>query len=69
MDINASKYHAVIISSKNKLKKLNYAHLPDINIDGQRVEYVENVRELGFQLNRTITTECHTKEIQQNRIP
>lgn len=57
--INPSKTEAMIISSKNTLHKLKYDELPDIVIDGSKIEYVSEARNLGYFLNRTLTNEAH----------
>ena len=61
IDINPLKTKALILSSKNKLRKLNYNDLSSIIVNGQKVEYVDNVRDLGYYLNRTVTSESHIK--------
>lgn len=57
--INPSKTKAIILSSKNNLHKLDYNKLPNIVVDGEKIEYVTEVRDLGYQLNRTLTNESH----------
>lgn len=65
IEINPDKTKAIIISSKNNVHKLNYNILPKICINGECVEYVDGVRNLGYRLNRTATGESHVKLIQQ----
>ena len=65
IDINASKSQALIISSKNNVHKLDYNTLPKIRIGGDDIEYVQNVPDLGYQLNRTLTNDNHIKILQQ----
>lgn len=65
IDINPLKSNALIISSKNNLKKLNYDELSNITVNDQKIEYVDSVRDLGYYLNRTLTSETHVKNVQQ----
>lgn len=61
--INPSKTKAIIISSKSQLRKINYDDLPPITINGDAIEYVDEVRDLGYYLNRTLTSESHSRII------
>lgn len=61
--INTLKTKAIILSSKNNLKKLSYDTLTDIVIDSNKIEYVSEVRNLGYQLNRTLTSDAQISTI------
>lgn len=61
--INPSKTKAIILSSRNNVHKLNYNDLPDVTVDGNKIEFVSEVRNLGFQLNRTLTSESQVSAI------
>lgn len=65
IDINASKTKAIIISSKNNLYKLQYQNMPTITINENKIEYVNDVRDLGYQINRTLTSCDHIKVVQR----
>lgn len=65
IEINPNKTKAIIISSASNKHKLNYENMDKICIGGGEVEYVENVRNLGYQLNRTMTSVEHVKSIQK----
>lgn len=65
IDINPSKTKAIIISSKNNLKKLKYDELPKICVDNTSIEYVDEVRNLGYFLNRTATNSTHIDTIRR----
>lgn len=62
IEINPEKTKAIIISSKNNVRKLDYDVLPKICINGTDVEYVDCARDLGYQLNRTNTSTDHMKK-------
>lgn len=59
IEINPSKTKAVIISSKNNLHKLNYENLDEIFVNGDQIEYANEGRNLGYYLNRTLSSETH----------
>lgn len=61
--INPSKTKAIIISSKRNLNKLKYENLPDIMIDGNKIEYVSEVRNLGYYMNRILSSETHIEVV------
>lgn len=61
--INSAKTKAIILSSKYNLRKLNYDLLPKINVEGDDIEYVSEVRNLGYQLNRVVTSESQINAI------
>lgn len=65
IEINPEKTKAIIISSKNNVRKLDYCLLPKIRINNTDVEYVDCARNLGYQLNRTNTSTDHIKKTQQ----
>lgn len=65
IEINTDKTKAIILSSKGNLNRLKYDNLPKIYYKGNEIEYVDNVRDLGYQLNRTITSNDHVKITQQ----
>lgn len=65
IDINSDKTKTILISSKNNMHKINYQQLPKITINGDHIDYVDSIRDLGYYLNRTITSENHTKIVQQ----
>lgn len=47
------------------MHKIIYEKLPKIIVNGAEVEYVDEMRDLGYFLNRTITSKSHTSEVQQ----
>lgn len=65
ISLNASKTKSIIISPKNCLHKLDYKKLPTIIVNNEIIEFVDNVRDLGYQLNRTLTNDDHVKIVQQ----
>lgn len=65
IDINPEKTKAIIISSANNKNKLKYDELPGIRINGSEIEYVDSVRNLGYQMNRTMTGADHVGAIQK----
>lgn len=65
VDLNSKKSLAIIISSKANLHRLRYCEMPKMKVNGQEIEYVDHVRDLGYELNRTIANDNHTKNIQQ----
>lgn len=65
IDINPSKTKAIIMSSRNNLHKLEYNNLPNIIVGGDNIEYVSEVRNLGFYLNRTMSSEAHIENVRK----
>lgn len=65
MSINSSKSEAIIISSKNNLFQIKYENLPPIKINNQVIKYVDEVRDLGYYMNRTLTNDTHLRLLQQ----
>lgn len=65
IEINRDKTKAIIIPSMNNKKRLKYEEMKKIFIDGKEIEYVECVRNLGYQLNRTMSSTDHIKCIQK----
>lgn len=59
IEINPTKTKAIILSTKNNLHKLKYADLSDIVVDANKIEYVSEVRNLGYYLNRTLGNDMH----------
>lgn len=43
--------------------------MPKIKVNEHKIEYVDHVRDMGYELNRTITGNNHTSKIQQNDKP
>lgn len=64
IEINLGKTKAIVISSANHKNKLKYGNLPKVCFNGSEIEYVECVRNLGYQLNRTLASIDHTGAIQ-----
>lgn len=60
-DINPEKTKATVVSSKNNLHKLNLNLLLKICVNGNKIEFVDNIRDLGFQINRINTNDHQTK--------
>lgn len=65
MNINPSKSEAIIVSSARHLHRIQYDQLPPIMINGQKIEYKEVVRNLGYVLNRTLSNGMHINQVQQ----
>lgn len=65
IEINPDKTEAIVISSAKNKGKLEYEELPKICINGTEIEYVENVRDLGYQINRTLSSVDHVSAIQR----
>lgn len=63
IELNPTKSKAIILSSKNKVNVIKYDKIPNISIDGINIEWVSEVRNLGYQLNRTISSDAHVKSI------
>lgn len=65
IDINPNKTKAITVSSKQNLNKLKYEDLPNVYINDVKIEFVDEVRNLGYFLNRTLTNESHIRILQQ----
>lgn len=63
--IHPSKTKAIIISSKHNLHRLKYDDLPRITIDNNKIEFVNEVRNLGYYLNRILSSETHIDTIRK----
>lgn len=63
MELNAFKSKAIILSANSKLNKLKYSDISSIVINGTVIEWVSEVRHLGYQLNRTIASDSHVYHI------
>lgn len=63
LPINPNKSKALIISSKRNQNKLRYSDIDKIKMDGQIIEYVDQARNLSYQIDRFLTSAPHVSTL------
>ena len=67
LTLNIKKTVAIIFGTKTFISRIDYNSIPPIVVNGQHIQYVDVVKNLGFSMDSTLSWKNHIYKI-SNRV-